>query len=116
MESDAQTLLALHCLKDINNTSKSNHVSSSFLIFYVLFYIYLWSCTNFLTSLIFSAPLDLNLITDLDKFVNRFGQVFFILFICLYGVILNQAVQGYVQCAILLASSEYYFYHYFYVQ
>ena len=66
MESDAQTLLALHCLKGTNNTAKSNHVSSSFLISYVfqlaLISLNLWS---------FSAPLDPNPITDLDKFVNR---------------------------------------------
>ena len=51
MESDAQTLLALHCLKGTNNTAKSNHVSSSFLISYVLFHVYFSTYTNLLISM-----------------------------------------------------------------
>jgi len=67
MEGDAQTLLALHCLKGTNNTTKSNHVSSSFLISYVLFQLAVISLNHWS----FLAPLFPNPITDLDKFVNR---------------------------------------------
>jgi len=57
MKSDALTLLALRCLKSTNNTAKSNHVSSPFLISYVLFHIYFSTCTNFFESLIFFSSI-----------------------------------------------------------